>query len=110
MNSESFDVAAPDAGRFRPDPVRTREELLARFDRNRALLRDVLAAAGDEHLMHPWALLNGAETIFTMPRVAALRAFVLNHAVHHRGQLTVYLRMNDVPLPALYGPSADEQS
>ena len=60
--------------------------------------------------MKPWSLLNGAETIFGMPRVAALRAFVMNHTVHHRGQLTVYLRLNDVPLPALYGPSADEQS
>jgi uncharacterized damage-inducible protein DinB len=58
--------------------------------------------------MAPWSLLSGGKTIFTMPRVAVLRSFVMNHMIHHRAQLTVYLRMNDVPVPALYGPSADE--
>lgn len=110
LTCDSFDVASPEAEQFRPDPARTREGLLAKFDRNCAAARAALAATSDEDFLKPWSLLNGAETIFSMPRVAALRAFVMNHAVHHRGQLTVYLRLNDVPLPALYGPSADEQS
>ena len=59
--------------------------------------------------METWSLLNGGEVMFAMPKVAVLRSFVMNHMIHHRAQLTVYLRMNDVPLPALYGPSADEQ-
>ena len=109
LTSDSFDVASPEAEKYRPDPARTTEELLARFDKGRAAARAALAAADNEHLMKPWALVNGGQTIFSMPRVAALRAFVLNHSVHHRGQLCVYLRLNDVPVPALYGPSADEQ-
>ena len=56
-----------------------------------------------------WSLLSGGEVMLAMPKVAVLRSFVMNHMIHHRAQLTVYLRMNDVPLPALYGPSADEQ-
>ena len=59
--------------------------------------------------MKPWSLLSGGQTIFTKPRPAMLRSFVTNHMIHHRGRLTVYLRLNDLPLPALYGPSADEE-
>ncbi len=58
--------------------------------------------------MGPWTLLAGGEKVFTMPRVAVLRSFVMNHLIHHRAQLTVYLRLNNIPVPALYGPSADE--
>lgn len=58
--------------------------------------------------MRPWTLLHGGKELFTMPKVAVLRGMILNHIVHHRGQLTVYLRLNDLPVPAIYGPSADE--
>ena len=58
--------------------------------------------------MKPWTLLAGGKTILTLPRIAVLRSFVLSHNVHHRAQLGVYLRLNDVPVPAIYGPSADE--
>ena len=60
--------------------------------------------------MAPWALKNGAATVFSMPKVTVWRSFVMNHLVHHRGQLSVYLRLQDVPLPAMYGPTADEQA
>ena len=109
LNQDSFDVAGPEAEVFRSKPAPNREELLAKFDEHRATARAALAAASDEDLMKPWSLLNSGSAIFTMPRFAALRSFVLNHSVHHRGQLTVYLRLNGVPVPALYGPSADEQ-
>ena len=59
-------------------------------------------------MMKPWALLAKGQTVFSMPRVAVLRSFIFNHNVHHRAQLGVYLRLNDVPVPSIYGPSADE--
>jgi uncharacterized damage-inducible protein DinB len=58
--------------------------------------------------MEMWTLKGGGQEIFTMPKIAVIRSFVMNHMIHHRGQLTVYLRLHDVPIPALYGPSADE--
>jgi uncharacterized damage-inducible protein DinB len=60
-------------------------------------------------MLVPWSLKRDGKPVFTMPRVAMLRSMVLNHLIHHRGQLSVYLRENDVPLPSMYGPSADEQ-
>jgi uncharacterized damage-inducible protein DinB len=70
--------------------------------------RAALAKASDEQLMKTWSLLNNGQPMFTMPRVAVLRGMIMNHLIHHRAQLCVYLRLNDVPVPALYGPSADE--
>ena len=87
-----------------------RAELLDKFDRNVKATRTSLAGKSDAELMAPWSLRNGKQTFFTMPKAAVWRAFVMNHLVHHRAQLSVYLRMNDVPLPAMYGPSADEAS
>ncbi|MGH9662094.1 MAG: DinB family protein [Bryobacteraceae bacterium] len=86
----------------------SRAELLALFDRNVAAARAALAGASDERLLGSWSLLHGARRILTRPRLAVLRDFVLSHSIHHRGQLTVYLRLNDIPVPAIYGPSADE--
>ena len=98
--------AAERSDRARP---RNSAEMLAAFDKNTAEGRGALAKASDEDLMKPWSLKSGENTIFTMPKIAVLRGFVMNHAIHHRGQLSVYLRLNDIPVPALYGPSADEQ-
>ncbi len=86
----------------------TRDAVLAMFDANVAQAREALAGAPDAVLLAPWTLSNGAHVIFTMPKVAVMRSFVLNHLIHHRGQMTVYLRLHDVPLPSIYGPSADE--
>lgn len=85
----------------------TRRDLLDRFDRHVSEARAALASASDAALGAPWSLRNRAHTVFTLPRVAVLRSFVMNHMIHHRGQLTVYLRLRDVPLPSTYGPSAD---
>jgi uncharacterized damage-inducible protein DinB len=90
-------------------PPATRAAVLAMFDANVAAARGALAGRSDAELMAPWSLLRGEHTLFTMPKAGVLRAFVLNHIVHHRGQLSVYLRLRDVPLPSIYGPSADEQ-
>ena len=83
---------------------------LALFDQVATECRAAIAAAEDGDFMVPWALKNAGQQIFAMPRIAVLRSFVLNHLIHHRGQLSVYLRLHDVPIPSIYGPSADEAS
>lgn len=87
----------------------TSAALLADFDRKVAEGRARLAGTSDAELMQPWTLRAGDHVVFTMPRIGVLRSFIFSHAIHHRGQLTVYLRLRDVPVPAIYGPSADEQ-
>lgn len=88
----------------------SRAELLASFDKNVSVGRAAIAGVSDEDLKKPWSLVAGGKTIFTMPRIAVLRSFVMSHAIHHRAQLGVYLRLIDVPVPAIYGPSADEKT
>lgn len=83
-------------------------ELVAKFDEVVAKARPALAGASDADMMKPWTLRMGDTVYFTMPKVAVLRSFVMNHMIHHRAQLGVYLRLNDVPVPSTYGPSADE--
>ncbi len=84
------------------------EQLLADFDRGVAGFVAALEAADDERLFEPWKLRSGEQVILDMTRIAALRGFIFSHMIHHRGQLTVYLRLLDVPLPQTYGPTADE--
>lgn len=85
----------------------TTETLLAGFDRNVREAREALAATTDADLAAPWSLVNGEQVLFTAPRGAIVRLDI-NHLIHHRGQLTVYLRLQDVPVPSIYGPTADE--
>ncbi len=99
-------VGAPPAQAFNPKSL---QEALDVFDKNVVLARAALESATNDRLMEPWSLLRGGTPMFTMPKIAVLRGFVMNHAIHHRAQLGVYLRLNDVPVPSIYGPSADEQ-
>jgi len=108
IESDSFDFAPVGGEPYVPPVVKTNAELLALFDNAGAAFRAALAAADDDALMLPWSLLGGGQTVFTMPRVAVLRTMIFNHVVHHRGQLSVYLRLCDIPVPSIYGPSADE--
>ena len=108
MNKESFDVAPPGAPPYKEEPAASRAQLLEKFDQNVAAARSALAGASDEAFMKNWSLLAGGNALFPMPRVVCIRSFVMNHVIHHRAQLGVYLRMNDVPVPSIYGPSADE--
>jgi len=85
----------------------SRAEILASFDETTKRTRGWLDKT-DPELMAPWTLKRDGHEMFTMPRLSAFRSFILYHSVHHRGQLTVYLRLNDVPLPPIYGPTADE--
>ena len=108
IGQDSLDVMpggkppAPPAG---PTGV---EELLETFDKNVREARAAIAGAGDRKMMENWSLLRNGQNVMTMPRMAVVRGFVLNHMIHHRAQLGVYLRLNDIPVPAIYGPSADE--
>ena len=86
------------------------EELVAVHDAAAKDAQAALAGVTDDKMFVPWTLKAGAKVLFTLPRVAVLRSMILSHIVHHRGQLTVYLRLKDVPLPSIYGPSADEQA
>jgi uncharacterized damage-inducible protein DinB len=105
---DSFDIAPPGSPPYKLEPASSRRELLEKFDEGAAAFRAALAKATNERLMENWSLLAGGKTIFTMPRFSVIRSMVLNHMIHHRAQLGVYLRLNNVPLPAIYGPSADE--
>lgn len=109
MEREALDVA-PGGKPMDMPKAKNRQELLALFDRNVAAGRAALAGATDDaHWMKPWALQSNGQTLISMPRVAVVRTFVLSHSIHHRAQLGVYLRLNDIPVPSTYGPSADEQ-
>jgi uncharacterized damage-inducible protein DinB len=93
---------------FKPFIATSRKQLLDTFDKNVAKSRAALAGLGDQALMQNWTLKFGGKAMFTMPRIAVYRGMTMNHIIHHRAQLTVYYRLNGVPVPALYGPSADE--
>jgi uncharacterized damage-inducible protein DinB len=93
----------------RPGARATRADALATFDAATAAVRQSLVDKLDAELLATWELRRGRITLMSMPRLTALRRFVLHHLVHHRGQLSVYLRLRNVPLPPLYGPSADER-
>jgi uncharacterized damage-inducible protein DinB len=108
ITKDSFDYAPVGQEPYKEEPATSRQELLEKFDKNIVTMRAALADASDDHLMKPWSLLAGGQTVFTMPRVAVIRSMIMNHGIHHRAQLGVYLRLNDVPVPAIYGPSADE--
>ena len=85
----------------------TTEALLQRFDANISAARAALAGATDEEMGTTFTFKPGGKTIFALPRIAAVRTLIMNHLIHHRGQLSVYLRERDVPLPSIYGPTAD---
>jgi uncharacterized damage-inducible protein DinB len=108
LTSDSFDVQPGGPATRTPYLMTSRAELLGFFDRNVADARAAIAGASDADLMKAWTLLAGGRKVFTMPKSAVLRSFVLSHSIHHRAQLGVYLRLNDVPVPSIYGPTADE--
>jgi hypothetical protein len=105
---DEFDVAPP-GGMPTPKLASTTEELLALFDKNIADTRAALAKMTDETLDEPWSLKAGGHTVFSKPRGLVYRTFIINHLVHHRAQLGVFLRMLDVSVPAVYNDSADEK-
>jgi uncharacterized damage-inducible protein DinB len=104
LNDASFDLANAPPNQT---PKASRAEILALFDESTKKTR-ALMDKSDAEYMAPWSLKRGGQNWFSMPRIAAFRSFVLNHTIHHRGQLSVYLRLNEIPVPPIYGPTADE--
>ena len=105
--TDSLDLGSA-GGQANASGSRTREEVLAAFDEAGTAARATLATASDEAMQQPWTLISHGHTVFSLPRVVLMRSFVLNHLIHHRAQLGLYLRLNDVPVPSVYGPTADE--
>jgi uncharacterized damage-inducible protein DinB len=108
IQQDSLDFAPPGGPQYVPHVAASRQEVLDIFDKNVVNARAAIAAASDQTLMQPWSLLKGGQTLMTMPRIAVLRSFVMNHLIHHRAQLGVYLRLQNIPVPGMYGPSADD--
>ena len=108
INTEQLDYAPVGGPAYQPPKIENRTAALAAFDKESAEARAALAGVSDQDLMKGWTLLAGGKTVFTMPRIACIRGFVINHLIHHRAQLGVYYRLLGVPVPGLYGPSADE--
>ncbi len=108
LTQPSWDFAPVGGQSYQSPKLTTRQEILNLFDRNVAAARQAIAAAKDEEMTQPWSLLQGGKRIFTMPRAAVIRNFILNHLIHHRAILCVYLRLNNVAVPGMYGPSGDE--
>ena len=105
VNANELDFATMD---YTPPVINSLKDLMDLFEKNRADCIASLEKATDEIMMQPWTLRNGTHVIFTLPKIVVLRSMVFNHIIHHRGQLSVYLRLLDVPVPGMYGPSADE--
>ena len=98
-----------DPSTYNPALVKSSAEAVKKFDETVKAAREAIASASDETFMKPWTFVAGGKTVFTMPKAAVLRGFVMNHMIHHRGQLAAFYRIAGVPVPSLYGPSKDEQ-
>ena len=105
LDADEMDFAKMD---YKPRIAKSTSELLAIFEENYNKGMESLKNATDEKMLSNWTMRNGEHVYFTMPKIVVVRSFAFNHLYHHRGQLTVFLRLNDVPLPGVYGPTADE--
>jgi uncharacterized damage-inducible protein DinB len=108
VKQDQLDLKSPESAKFKPLNWRTRSELIAALDAGLAEARAALQDTTDEHLMTPWRFVVGDHVVNESPRHVMIADSVFSHLAHHRGQLTVYLRLNEAAVPALYGPSADE--
>ena len=108
VDSDAYEMASKDP-RFQPVDVKSNRELLQVFDEAVAAGRRALENANDEHLVKNWKFLVNGHVASESPRYVAIRDTMFSHWAHHRGQLTVYLRLNEALVPAIYGPSADDR-
>lgn len=104
LDQDEFDVGASE---YVPKDASSVPELLEMLDKNVAAAREAIGRQTNERMMGPWRLKKKGQLIVEMPRIGMIRSMLLNHFIHHRGQLSVYLRLKDVPLPSIYGPTAD---
>lgn len=109
LNAAELDMAPPDGPKWEPANHGSCQAVLAAFDQNVTEAKASLATVTEAQLELPWTLKSGGQALFTMPKGAVLRTWVLSHLIHHRAQLGVYLRLKNVPLPQVYGPTADDE-
>jgi uncharacterized damage-inducible protein DinB len=110
IKHDEVDMNAPGTSGFKPQEWRSSRELVEQLDKSVAAGREALTSTNDDHLMKPWRFLVAGHVVSEEPRHIMLSDAVFSHLAHHRGQLTVYLRLNGAPVPAIFGPSADEGS
>ncbi len=103
-----WDIAPPEGEPYRTPTLATRKEVLDLFDRNVAAARAAISKTNEAEMAKNWSLLSGGQVLMTVPRSVVIRTWVINHSIHHRAHLLVYLRLNDVPVPGMYGPSGDD--
>jgi len=108
LTTPEFDIAPVGGPRYEFANLASRKEIVELFDRNVAAARQAIARVKDEDMGQPWTLSQAGKPFFTMPRSVVARRLILNHLIHHRAHLCVYLRLNDIPVPGMYGPSGDE--
>jgi uncharacterized damage-inducible protein DinB len=108
LTQPSLDIAPVDGKPYAFPKLTSRDEILDCFDRNVAAARQAITKVKDEEMGQIWKLERGGVPLLAMPRAAVVRGVVLNHIIHHRAILCVYLRLNDIPVPGMYGPSGDE--
>lgn len=108
IKQDELDLRPVGGSSYTPKPLETRRELVASLEESAAEARDALRHTTDEHLLTPWRLLVAGRVVLEQARYQVLRGSVFNHLAHHRGQLTVYLRLNEASVPEIYGPTADE--
>lgn len=108
LQQESFDMAPAGGPPAKSTAAESVAHMLELFDQNVAKGRAAIEGASDATFGESWDLMSGGKTLMTVPKAVVIRSFMLNHSIHHRGQVTVYLRLLDLPVPAVYGPSADE--
>jgi hypothetical protein len=109
LTQDAWDFSPPGAEPYRTPILGGHRRMVEVFDQNVATARRAIESTPDADYAKNWSLLWQGNVVFTMPRITVIRSFILNHTIHHRAILTVYLRLNDIPVPALYGPSGDEQ-
>ena len=109
LTQDSWDINPEGGEPYRTPILSSRQEILDAFDANVVTARKRIAATSDEEFAKTWSLVSGGQVLLTIPKLGVVRTWILNHTIHHRAHLCVYLRLNEVPVPALYGPSADEQ-
>jgi len=108
ITKDELDLKPPGGSQYKPAPMRTSADLIKGLEKSVAEARAALEGTTDEYLMTPWRLLVAGQEVMKLPRYAMMRD-TLNHLAHHRGQMTVYLRLMGATVPALYGPSADDR-
>ncbi len=107
LTGTEWDFSPPGGEEYKSPDLKSRREILALFDANVAAGRKAIQAAKDSEMATPWTLLFQGEKVFTLPRIAVIRSFVLNHVIHHRAHLCVYLRLNHIAVPGMYGPTGE---